>query len=435
MVENSQTLPSVLFERVLHVLGSVGDFQIGIVVSFSGHVNPELMERAVGLSFEAIPHLKCRFKPRYFGAQWEQLSSPAPSDYFQVKAKKAPNDLTAFLSDPIDHRTGPQVNALLLRGDRDTLCLKIAHHAADAGGVKEYAYFLAEIYRRLQQGIEFHSEDYAFGRRDLSQVIETFPFIKRWIILRSAVRDLLSHPPFPRPESIPGKQADLSGRSYYIHHVGNEQFRSLANWTRDHGFTVNDALMAASLRVLHRMNLDHAGNAHRLVVTADLRRYLPPGALPVIANLSGWVLATLGNKLGVTFQDTCSLVHKCMNVRKADCLGLGMIPPLALMDLILPLSWMVKGFKALASIESKRRSVAPSFTNMGIIDTYRLDFGTVNVVDAYLVPPIVYPPIFGFGVSGFADSLTFSCGYCSPGFTTETIETFFQNLESELPIE
>ena len=69
---------------------------------------------------------------------------------------------------------------------------------------------------------------------------------------------------------------------------------------------------------------------------------------------------------------------------------------------------------------------------MGIIDAKRLDFGTINVVDAYLAPPIVYPPVFGFGVSGFSDSLTFSCGYCSPGFTTEIIETFFQNLELEL---
>jgi NRPS condensation-like uncharacterized protein len=109
-----------------------------------------------------------------------------------------------------------------------------------------------------------------------------------------------------------------------------------------------------------------------------------------------------------------------------------MIPPLALMDLLFPLSWMEKGFAAAASIASRRGSIAPSFTNMGIIDDNRLDFGTINVVDAYLVPPIVYPPVFGYGVSGFSDSLTFSCGYCSPGFTTETIEAFFQNLESEL---
>ena len=432
VAEDLDTLPTVLSERVLHVLGSVADFQIGMVLSFTGNVDPELLQQAVGLTLEAVPHLKCRFKAGYFGAVWDRISSLTPDDCFQVKAKSQRNDIIAFFSDPIDHQVGPQVHALLLSGDQDTLCLKIAHHAADAGGVKEYAYLLSEIYCRLHKGIGFHPADYGLGRRDLLQVIETFPLHKRWKIFLRTIRDLLSHAPFQRPVSIPGKAADLSGRTYYIYHVSKDIFRSITTWAQARGFTLNDMLMAASQRVLDQMNDHRIGYAHRLVVTADLRRNLPPETSPVIANLSGWVLPTLGNKLGTTFYDTCHRVHQCMNLRKTDHLGLGMFPVLALLDLLLPLSWEEKGFAHISANATRQGFVAPSFTNMGAIDVKRLDFGTITVADAYLVPPIVYPPVFGFGVSSFNGSLTFSCGYCSPGFATETIKTFFQNLESEL---
>jgi NRPS condensation-like uncharacterized protein len=432
VAEVADSLPTVLSERVLHVLGSVADFQIGMVLSFAGNVDPELLQQAVGLSLETVPHLKCRFNPVYIGAQWEQILSLTPDDYFQVKAKSQANDVIEYFADPIDHQVGPQVHALLLTGDQDTLCLKIAHHAADAGGVKEYAYLLSEIYSRLHKGIGFHPADYGLGRRDLGQVIETFPLLKRWKILLRTARDLLSHSPFQRPVSIPGKEADLSGRTYYIYHVSKDLFRSITTWAQAHGFTLNDVLMAASQRVLHRMNDYRTEYAHRLVVTADLRRNLPAETSPVIANLSGWVLTTLGKKLGTTFYDTCHYVHQCMNIQKTDHLGLGLFPVLALLDWLLPLSWEVKGFAHISAKATRQGFVAPSFTNMGIIDAKRLDFGTVTVEDAYLIPPIVYPPVFGFGVSSYCDSLTFSCGYCSPGFTTETIKIFFHNLESEL---
>jgi NRPS condensation-like uncharacterized protein len=108
------------------------------------------------------------------------------------------------------------------------------------------------------------------------------------------------------------------------------------------------------------------------------------------------------------------------------------VPVLAAVDFCLPLAWLEKGVAASAALAAKAAMVAPSFTNMGRIDHHSLDFGGVEVSSAWLLPPIVYPPVFGFGVSGYHNSITLSAGYCSPGFEREDVENFFRNMEKEM---
>jgi hypothetical protein len=49
-----------------------------------------------------------------------------------------------------------------------------------------------------------------------------------------------------------------------------------------------------------------------------------------------------------------------------------------------------------------------------------------------LFPPIVKPPYWAAGASGFKDSLTLSSGFCASGIDPQSVEGLFDLMVSEL---
>ncbi len=88
--------------------------------------------------------------------------------------------------------------------------------------------------------------------------------------------------------------------------------------------------------------------------------------------------------------------------------------------------------RVLASLGS-RNIFAPSLTNVGPIDPERLDFGA-PVRRAHLVTPLIFPPIFGAGVSGFRDTLTLTAGFCASGVDGGMMNELFDRWLREMPI-
>jgi NRPS condensation-like uncharacterized protein len=130
--------------------------------------------------------------------------------------------------------------------------------------------------------------------------------------------------------------------------------------------------------------------------------------------------------------DTCRLVRDYMARQKLECIGLSAFPMIALANKCLPLSWNRKVFEKVMARAFKRGKVTPSFTNMGLIDDAQLNFGHIKVRDAFLVPPIVKPPYWAAGVSGFKDSLTLSSGFCASAIDTQRVDGLFNLMVSEL---
>jgi hypothetical protein len=71
-------------------------------------------------------------------------------------------------------------------------------------------------------------------------------------------------------------------------------------------------------------------------------------------------------------------------------------------------------------------------TNLGPIPPDCVTFDSPPA-SAWLLCPPIFPPFFGFGISGYAGSLTFSAATYPPGMTTEQIEAVFKTIFQVLP--
>jgi NRPS condensation-like uncharacterized protein len=74
----------------------------------------------------------------------------------------------------------------------------------------------------------------------------------------------------------------------------------------------------------------------------------------------------------------------------------------------------------------------PFFTNMGIIPDSVLAYGLPDVTEAYMVPPLEYPPGLGVAASTSRGSLMLSSGYCSETFTAVCVDRILEGMTDEL---
>lgn len=423
-----------MFDETLYAMSSVLDPQIGLVLAMDGLFDEQLLSRAIRLSLDTEPHLGSRFVPGWWRACWERMEELKDDTYFKVQSTADPSrDLIDFLAEPIDSFDGPQVNALLLRSESDTLCLKVSHFAADAWGVKQYSYLLAYIYGTLTTTPDFVPEPNLIGSRSMRQISSHFSLADKLRIMRRGFRDIKDNLMSGTPCTFSAKQAEPANRTYVIRKIGPEKYQKIVHSIKPLSATINDYLMAALFRALHKTSKSKNDRALGLVVTADLRRYLPDNRESPLCNLSGWVFPNIGKNPGKDIQDTCRSVTKAMNRLKADYIGLGSFPMLAIGNKSLPLSWAKKIFERVMTPAFKKGKIAPSLTNMGRIDDKKLDFGNVEVKEAFLVPPIVMPAYWAAGLSGFKDSLTLSSGFCASSIETDHVERFFDLVFKEMP--
>jgi len=420
-----------MLDRTLYAMRAVGEWHIGLVLAFAGRTEAPRLAAALSHSLQAVPLLAGRLVTSRRAAHWEWPRQAPPLDCLTTAEGEWPEPGNhPFFLQPMDHGRGPQIQALLLRGATDTLCLKLSHYAADAGGVKEYAYLLAELYRRLADDPDYRPPELRFSR-SMRQIGDLYPGRGKWRILRRLLAEVRANPRRPHPYVLPGKVAPAENRRFLVRHLEPPAFRALVDWAKPRGLTINDVLVAGLLRALTSLAADDAERVLRIIGTVDLRRYLPDKRI-VIGNLSGWVYANFGTKRGDNLEETAALVGREMRRLKTGTLGLSQMPSLWLLNRCLPLSWEGGFYRAVMKIFTKNNSFAPSLTNMGPIDAARLAFEP-PLRRAYLIVPLIFPPVFGAGISGFRDTLTLTGGFCASGTDPALIEELFDAWMGELP--
>jgi hypothetical protein len=92
-------------------------------------------------------------------------------------------------------------------------------------------------------------------------------------------------------------------------------------------------------------------------------------------------------------------------------------------------SWI---FAQLVNIATEKNMLADYVTNMGPIEKSEVTFD-IAPASAWLLVPPVYPPLFGFGISGYEGGITLSFGGYRPAIDPENVNCFFDRLESEIP--
>ncbi|MGD0854854.1 MAG: hypothetical protein ABSA18_03520 [Dehalococcoidia bacterium] len=424
-------LPVPMWDQMQYLIRKVSDQQIRAVIKFDGRLDPEILKRAVMLSLDIEPVLRCRFVERDPHPRWERLAKLEINDIYKiVTTSEVEKCMADFLAEEIDPLMGPQLKVLLIRSDADRLCINMNHAAGDAGGMKDYMYLLAFLYRELALNGNYQPRSNAGGVRGLDQVFRHLTLAQKMRVLWKSftrtqpVRDWCL--PLPQPQS--------PDRFFTFLRLPPDRFEKIKSAGEKLGATVNDVVLAACYRVLYKMINPGPEVSMRMFVTVDMRRYIPSGKADAICNLASSVFPDIGSEIGQNLEETVSKVTSRMSRLKDDLPGLSIFLYTFIPFKLLPFSIVKRKVHEMMRPGDNGRSFPPGFTNMGIIDAERLVFPGVNVVDAFITGAVNYPPAFQLGFTSFNSSLTFSVCSCGKAENGPVASAFLDLLNAQLPL-
>jgi len=412
--------------------------QIHLLMEFDGRLDPDRLNRALHLSLHAEPVLGCRFVPRWINPYWARIAGDEldNSAFFRVLTD---DDLTLetalndFLVEPINELHGPQVKALLLRGESgDRLALKLNHQVADAGGTKEFGYLLASLYRELGNNADIRPSP-NLRTRSMRQVYGRFSKRRLFSILFTYFKEFWDSS-IPYQSMAYPMKSDVNGRhTFVMKRLSGERVRPIKAYCAQMDATMNDVVVAAMLRSYARKTGWSGNGELRMVGTVDLRRYLPNRRARALCNLSSFYFIDLGRTLDTQFEDTLSRVKGQIDGLKTDNLGLSFALGTYLLGLPYPFGLKMHMFREYFSKLAATGNIPPSMTNLGTIDDTALDFGSPDITAAEVLVPPCNPPFLVTGLSGYKDTLTLSLGFRVSALSKAEVIDLFEVVDQELP--
>lgn len=407
----------------------MGQFIIQMEMDFEGRLDLERLSRAHTLLLDAEPVLGCRLIVHPQLPYWERLSDAERNGFCQTNARE---DYERFMFADLDSTVDPQVKACVWRRpEGDRLLLKVAHQAADAGGTKDIAALLADLYGRLGHDPQYQPEPNLHGSREADQILRRIPRYAYPQLLWNGLRKTIAGAVPKRTLTLPLDIGPRAPWGYVVRHLLPDHVERLAQYGRARQATLNDLMVAAFYHALVQAGNWNGQSALRLQITLDLRRWhLPNERAEAVCNLSGYEYPFLGRSLGRDFDETLARVSGIMRRRKRNWPGLSEI---LLFNQFRRFTYadLVNFEKKLLGRAIESGNFPNALTNMGPIAPERVRFDDLRPTSAYLLTPIIYPPLFGIGLSGYAGSLTLSAGV--PECARCPIESFFDALIAALP--
>ena len=423
-------LPAPALDQIAFLFHTFSDGQLRSVLSLDGQLDAERLKRAIRLTLDAEPILGCRFVQQRRRPYWERRNDLDRLPLCPIIGCANPHilegELWRCMVTPMDATRDPIVEACLLRAERDTLVIKIHHSVADGIGVLRYMTILAAIYRELSVNPDYQPRP-NLDSRGQGQVIKRVG----WLGMLAALR----HTQLPAVKPSWGPIAtgnDLSGRAFALRRIGPERLRALKAFGHAHGVTMNDILLAAFYRALFDTLDSPVGRSYLVGVPADLRRYLPRDQTVPVCNLVNSAQVAIIRETSTTFDDTLRSVHAAMQAMKSTYPGLTWAVMSELM--VLP-SFAVANAAVQRLIKRTQPtgSAGPFLSNIGVIDERLLDFGGIEVADAYGLGTVSLPPGLLLAVSTFREIMTLAIGFCNTATDCQLVERFLDRLVGELP--
>jgi NRPS condensation-like uncharacterized protein len=431
--------PAEAFDQMQRLWGvkKFNDHQLRCVLRFEQGLEAETLRDAVQASLEAFPILGTRFvagpKPC-----WVRLNRGSLDRAFVVARSR--EEFDQFLVSKVDENEGPQVRVCLLPSAPVSIAIKMNHMICDAADFKTYLYTLSALYPdsvpRPGSMLPGVSCD-----RSVRCVLRRFSLATRLksLFVQSNQNNHARGIPFPlsrapvssgaAESSAAGKLSDAEDLQPFVltRTLDSDRTESIKAYGRISGATINDILLTAYYRCLFRLLNLPAENLLRVPIMVDMRRYLVgTSSQGSLTNLTSTVSTHLRCRKSESFHDTLGRVKALMDERKRSYFGLnGFIK----LDRI----YRILGSR-LANLILMWRLKNPliAMTNMGVLDSKRLQFGHQRPTDAFLSSSIKYRPYFQLAVSCYDGKITLSSNLLGTKSDRNCILSLLDELADEL---
>lgn len=406
------------FDCMQYFYGAAQEPLIRCFARFNGHLNESAFKRAVDLSIGALPLIACCFDEK--SHCWRKHGFTADSIVHSIEARNEDGAAARkLLLSSIDRTCEPQLKIFLVREEKsDTLCLIINHMISDGGGFKEYLYLLADLYSKCEKDMGYHAKLQPSGKRNLNQLLQNLSFKQKLGILFSKPQ---SHK--PDPDMILPIKGDLSSPTLVIYCIEKELFARIRSFAKSSHASINDMLLTAYIRALHRAT---GCNDITIPCPVDLRKYKKSGQSCGICNLTANYSCHVELTSDEPFGNTLKKVLDQMRAQKESnaCLKGPML--FHMMFHLLPFGTVRKLFYKISPVP------VTSYTNLGMINDEKFRFGDFAVENAFISTAIKKVPYFQLSVSTYGGCCTLTSSLYGTDEDRKTVEEFLTQVENEL---
>jgi len=421
--DTSENLPAHGQDIFNYLAGAyASNHQLNLVLTFNTHLQENLLARAVRITLDLAPILSCRFVEHPVSSYFKHRDDLSTLDLCSICETETPEEkLREYIALELDSQYDPMVQVIILRSpEHDVLCIKMDHTASDAGGLKEYAYLLAEVYSQLLCTTPSDTITPVNRERDCSQIFKHFGIdnpLQAW--------DPSQLPPPQYPWAFPSIDHHNRHPAFITNRLSAKQFLSLQAYAKSYGATINDILLTAFYRALFKLTRTLEGEPRPISVSVDLRRHLPKNSTHVIANLSSSFTTLISSMNKESFSSTLTRVAQSTTELKQT----NAVIPLAIFFELLG-NWKFTEaqawFNAVRRLTIDANSSTPIFSNIGVINP--VSFGEHTATAGYVVTPAIFAPGFMLGASTYKQELTLVANV----FTSDIALTFVQEFLSSM---
>ncbi len=413
----------------------VSNLQIQAVMKLDGRLDFDKLKRAVRLSVEAEPVLKCRFMEAVH-PYWEPLENIGVVNFCSLQeTDDIETAVQDFIESTVNMDKDPMLQVKLLRPEQnDVLIIRINHSCCDGAGVKEYIQLLADIYNTIDKEDGTYIPVPRFGgRKDQDRLFEELG-ITNLDSLFIPGSDILQ-PTWPFPwEPCGSNTACIS-----VCKSPAGFLDKLKEFAKNKDASINDLILTACYRTMLDKEKPVYGIPMEIPITVDLRRYLPDHKANAIRNFSGSVNTKLDMILEEPFAETVERVTNMMKEIKANypglqsALGLERVEKISFQEILSYYQAVMetKKTQSFCPLYCGDKCV-PTLSNLGYMSNSLIKFGEATVIDTYMLPPVVRAPGLLLMVSSYNSDLTFTAGFFKGTVSREFVENFLNKINNEL---
>lgn len=394
------------------------DHQIHGIIYFKNHINEEIFKKAIWISTEMFPLIKCKFVQGKGFLYWEQIQCTIDNLVKVIHSKNSRVDIDKFVLHKTNTYEGPQMAVyIVIDNEKDTVAIVMNHMLCDGAGFKEYMYLISSIYNSLQENQDYKPEIKNMDRR-ATQTLRSMTFKQKVHISLNPYK--LSKQKSKKYFSLQGDESNP-----FIEKITMDfkQFNNIKKYAKDNGATINDVFLTTFFRVLNLYN--HIEIA-TIPCAVDMRKYIPDRKSKGICNLVSNLFCEIDWNEEESFRHTLMKVKSSMDKEKGSNQCLNSIILLETALKVLPYE------KATKLIKSKFSNPPIAFTNIGLIKKEKLYFNNSEVEDAFITGSIKYAPYFQLATTTFNDKVTFTIAFYGTNIDRKNIKDFLQQIVRHL---
>jgi NRPS condensation-like uncharacterized protein len=421
-----------LLDKVNVCLQDFGDHVMHLVFDVTKPVDITRMQKAARLSLTQHPIMAQRLCYRWGQPYWSNRHACELDQYRYCEliiSSHRQQAIDAFLIQETDYNLEPMVKIRVIRGQYDTICIKVSCTPIDGRGFLIYVEDVLRIYERLKQQPEYQPPAGTLDNRSTKALLPYFNIVDALKLLFYGLKNQATDSLTARNWRVPSLNASHIDKTYYCHQFSPSTLRAINGYRKKHNLTFNDIVLGAYYKALYNAIKPPKAKLFCVLNTFDLRRFEPSNAPNRVANYSSFVNTNVFMDNNTDFAQAAQGVNQSIKQRKAHYPGMTEGPFIWPILTFLPFpiaSFIVK------QLLKHRGETIPVFTNVGVINTENMRVEGFPISNVRPFAPLEFPPKLTVTVATSGNVVSLSVGFSKNHFPESLIHQLFQQMEDQI---